>query len=107
MYIYIYVCVYILGASEITENLYCNWVHLYWEGCVYIFAVTYETLCIYISNILRPEFSNDKNNFMILHVCTSDTHHDEMSVQAYIYLLKPPVLQFNLQQRRTINTSNC
>ena len=25
---------YILGASEITANLYCNCVHLYWEGCV-------------------------------------------------------------------------
>ena len=24
----------ILGASEITENLYCNYVDLYWEGCV-------------------------------------------------------------------------
>ena len=24
----------VLGASEITANLYCNCVHLYWEGCV-------------------------------------------------------------------------
>ena len=24
---------YILGASEITANLYCNGVHLNWEGC--------------------------------------------------------------------------
>ena len=24
----------ILGASEITANLYCNSVHLHWEGCV-------------------------------------------------------------------------
>ena len=24
----------ILGASEITADLYCNCVHLYWEGCV-------------------------------------------------------------------------
>ena len=23
-----------LGASEVTANLYCNCVHLYWEGCV-------------------------------------------------------------------------
>ena len=25
---------YILGASEITANLYCNYEYLYWEGCV-------------------------------------------------------------------------
>ena len=25
---------YGLGASEITVNLYCNCVHLYWEDCV-------------------------------------------------------------------------
>ena len=24
----------ILGAPEITANLYCNFVYLYWEGCV-------------------------------------------------------------------------
>ena len=24
----------ILGALEIPANLYCNWVHLYWAGCV-------------------------------------------------------------------------
>ena len=24
----------ILGASEVTANLYCNFVYLYWEGCV-------------------------------------------------------------------------
>ena len=24
----------VLGASEITANLYCNFVYLYWEGCV-------------------------------------------------------------------------
>ena len=24
----------ILGVSEITTNLYCNCVHMYWEGCV-------------------------------------------------------------------------
>ena len=24
----------ILGASEINANIYCNCVHLYWEGCV-------------------------------------------------------------------------
>ena len=32
-----YVCIYelnILGASEITANLCCNCVYLYWEGCV-------------------------------------------------------------------------
>ena len=28
------IIVNILGASEITANLYCNCVHLYWEGCV-------------------------------------------------------------------------
>ena len=26
--------VMVLGASEITANLYCNCVDLYWEGCV-------------------------------------------------------------------------
>ena len=35
----------VLGASEITANLYYNCVHLYWEGLQYIFAVTYEMLC--------------------------------------------------------------
>ena len=24
--------IHVLGLSEITENLYCNCVHLYWEG---------------------------------------------------------------------------
>ena len=24
----------VLGALEITANVYCNGVHLYWEGCV-------------------------------------------------------------------------
>ena len=24
----------VMGASEITANLYCNCVYLYWEGCV-------------------------------------------------------------------------
>ena len=24
----------VLGASEITANLYCNFEYLYWEGCV-------------------------------------------------------------------------
>ena len=30
------VCIieYILGASRITANLYCEFVHLYWERCV-------------------------------------------------------------------------
>ena len=28
----------ILGALEVTANLYCNCVHLYWEGCV-IFSI--------------------------------------------------------------------
>ena len=26
--------IYILGASHIAANLYCNYVYLYWEGCV-------------------------------------------------------------------------
>ena len=26
--------IYILGASEITANLYCNCVYLYWKGCM-------------------------------------------------------------------------
>ena len=30
----------ILGAPEITANLYCNFVHLYWEG--------YVICCIYL-----------------------------------------------------------
>ena len=25
---------HVLGASEITANLYCNCLYLYWEGCV-------------------------------------------------------------------------
>ena len=25
---------YILGDPEVTTNLYCNFVYLYWEGCV-------------------------------------------------------------------------
>ena len=25
---------YILGDLEVTANLYCNFVYLYWEGCV-------------------------------------------------------------------------
>ena len=29
---------HILGVSEVTANLYCNCVHLYWEGCV-IFSI--------------------------------------------------------------------
>ena len=28
----------VLGASEVTANLYCNCVHLHWEGCV-IFSI--------------------------------------------------------------------
>ena len=24
----------VLGSSDITANLYSNWVYLYWEGCV-------------------------------------------------------------------------
>ena len=43
---------YILGASEFTANLYCNCVHLYWEGWVqYIFAVIYGTLCSILIHI--------------------------------------------------------
>ena len=43
----------LMGASEITANIYCKLRRLYWEGCVicsYIFAVTYETLCTYLSS---------------------------------------------------------
>ena len=32
------------GCSEITTDLYGNCVHLYWEGCVYIFKVIQGTL---------------------------------------------------------------
>ena len=28
--------IYILGASVVSANLYFNYVHLYWEGCVII-----------------------------------------------------------------------
>ena len=41
---------YILGASEITANLYC--VHLYWEGCLIC------TLCIYV----EPHYTNPPFN---------------------------------------------
>ena len=37
----------VLGASEITANLYYNCVHLYWEGLQYIFAVIYDTRSSY------------------------------------------------------------
>ena len=33
-----YQALYLLGASEITANLCCNYVYLYWEGCV-IFSI--------------------------------------------------------------------
>ena len=33
-YRYVQIYRYILGASEITANLHCNCVDLYWEGCV-------------------------------------------------------------------------
>ena len=31
---YVYNSAIVLGALEINANLYCNFVHLYWEGCV-------------------------------------------------------------------------
>ena len=42
IYIYIYIYIFsmkpkvtmVMVASEITENVYCNCVHIYWEGCV-------------------------------------------------------------------------
>ena len=44
---FVYSTDHILGASEVSANLYCNSrIHLYWEGCV-IFAVTYGAHGIY------------------------------------------------------------
>ena len=42
IYIYIYIYIFsmkpkvtmVMVASEITANVYCNCVHIYWEGCV-------------------------------------------------------------------------
>ena len=48
---------YLLGASKITENLYCNCVHLLGRlrDLQYIFAVNYETLCSKDNN--RPSLN--------------------------------------------------
>ena len=44
---------FIMGASEITANLYCNCVHLFWEGCVkYIIAVIYKTRSMFTNCIV-------------------------------------------------------
>ena len=40
----------ILGASEITANLYCNCVHLRWEGCV----ICSIYICGNLWNVLYP-----------------------------------------------------
>ena len=54
----------VLGASEITGNLCCNCIHLYWKGCVvfqYIFAVIYETLCKFTYFIYFSVYSELRN----------------------------------------------
>ena len=66
------VCPFIvLGASEITANLYCKCVYLYWEGCgicsIYLqYALIYGTPSI---SILQWKFSICRR-FLI--VCQSD-----------------------------------
>ena len=55
---------YLLGASEITANLYCNCVHLYWEGCVICSLYIYETLCM--MNFLGRRL-HIGGNFLVYH----------------------------------------
>ena len=38
----------VLGVSEITANLYCNCVHLYWEGCAIISIYIYIKHSVYM-----------------------------------------------------------
>ena len=37
----------VLGDPEITENLYCNFVYLYWEGCVKCSKYLTRNFCPY------------------------------------------------------------
>ena len=38
---------FLLGASEITANLYCNYIYLYWEGCVFPCTKSYLSPTIF------------------------------------------------------------
>ena len=73
---------YLLGASKVTANLYCNCVHLYWEGCLiwsmylrwYMKHVVLIILISDVSNIVVGNFGALNYSFIILYVQEVVTH---------------------------------
>ena len=98
----------VLGVSEITANLYCNCVHLYWEGCAiiskYIYAYIYTECFIYcckcILQITQPSqyrCTQLQYRFAVISAAPSDIFCCEFALAG---ILSVPEITTNLLKYR-------
>ena len=65
MHIYRVQFICILGDPEVTENLYCDFAYLYWEGCV-ICSIYLRSPSIYSNTPSKPDVETCNNLCLFL-----------------------------------------